>query len=45
MAHLGSLFYVCFAFLFFKNEKISIWKIVGALLGFVGIIAINFSTG
>ena len=41
---LGSLFYVCFAFLFIKSEKFSIWKIVGALLGFCGIVAINFST-
>ena len=42
---LGSLFYVCLAFLFVKNEKFCIWKIVGAILGFCGIVAINFSTG
>lgn len=39
---LGSLLYVCFAFLFFKNETFSVWKIVGAVVGFLGIIAINF---
>ena len=42
---LGSLIYVCFAFLFFKNETYSIWKIVGAIVGFMGIIAINFNPG
>ena len=41
---LGALLYVCFAFLFFKEEKFSILKIVGALIGFAGIIAINFNT-
>lgn len=41
---LGSLLYVCFAFLFFKNESFSVLKIVGAVVGFLGIIAINFST-
>ncbi len=40
---LGALIYVCFAFLFFKNEKFSIIKIVGAIVGFVGIIAINYN--
>ena len=40
---LGSLIYVCVAFLFFKNEHFSVWKIVGAVIGFCGIIAINFS--
>ncbi|MBR2965394.1 MAG: EamA family transporter [Clostridia bacterium] len=42
---LGSLIYVCFAFLFIKTESFSVWKIVGAVLGFAGIIAINFSSG
>ena len=40
---LGSLIYVCFAFLFIKNETYSIWKIIGAIVGFLGIVAINFN--
>ncbi len=40
---LGALIYVCFAFLFFKNEKFSALKIVGAIIGFLGIVAINYS--
>ena len=40
---LGALIYVCFAFLFFKDEKFSILKIVGAVVGFGGIIAINYT--
>lgn len=40
---LGSLIYVCFAFLFFKNEKFSKLKIIGAVIGFCGIIAINYN--
>ncbi|MEE0946354.1 MAG: EamA family transporter [Acutalibacteraceae bacterium] len=40
---LGVLIYVCFAFLFFKNEKFSALKIVGAVIGFCGIIAINYN--
>ena len=42
---LGVLLYVCFAFLFFKEEKFSLWKILGALIGFSGIVAINYSPG
>ena len=44
LKQLGALFYVCFAFLFIKNEKFSIYKIFGALVGFAGIIAINLSS-
>jgi len=41
---LGALLYVCFAFLFFTDEKFSGLKIAGAIIGFGGIIAINYST-
>lgn len=44
MKQLGALIYVCFAFLFFKNENFSILKIAGAIIGFGGIIAINYSS-
>ncbi len=40
---LGALIYVCFAFLFFKNEKFSVLKIAGAIIGFLGIVAINYN--
>ena len=39
----GVLIYICVSFLFFKDEKFSIFKITGALVGFSGIIAINYS--
>ncbi len=42
---LGALLYVCFSFLFFKSEKFSILKIIGAIIGFLGIVAINYSPG
>lgn len=41
----GALFYVCFSFLFIKKDRPTVWKIVGAMLGFVGIIALNVSAG
>lgn len=41
----GSLLYVCFAFLFFKDEEFNIYKILGALIGFCGVVAINMSPG
>ncbi len=44
MKQIGFLLYICFAFLFFKDEKFSIWKIVGAVVGFAGLIAINITT-
>ena len=41
----GALIYVCFSFLFFKDEKFSVYKIIGAIVGFCGIIAINARGG
>ena len=39
---LGALLYVCFSFLFIKNEKFSLLKMIGSLDGFGGIISINY---
>lgn len=43
LKQVGPLFYVCFSFLFFKDDKLTVRKLVGAILGFAGIIAINTS--
>lgn len=44
LKQLGSLLYVCLAFLFIKREKFSIYKIIGGIIGFCGIIAINLTS-
>jgi drug/metabolite transporter (DMT)-like permease len=45
LKQLGVLFYICFAFIFIKSEKFSIFKIIGAAVGFGGILAINIGSG
>ena len=45
LKQLGVLLYVCFAFLFFKDETFRVGKLIGALVGFGGIIAINAGGG
>lgn len=45
LKQVGALFYVLFAPLFFKSEKLTAGKIAGVLLGFFGVIAMNFSPG
>lgn len=40
----GALIYICFSFLFFKDEKFNIYKMIGAIIGFCGIMAINISS-
>ena len=37
----GVLFYVCFSALFLKDDKLTTKKLIGVLLGFAGIVAIN----
>ena len=37
----GVLFYVCFSFLFFKEDKFTLKKLVAVLVGFAGVIEIN----
>lgn len=41
LKQIGALFYVCFSFLFFKDDKLNVRKFFGAILGFAGIVAIN----
>ncbi len=41
----GSLFYVCFSFLFIKEDKPTLRKIISAVVGFLGIIALNVDGG
>ena len=40
---LGALLYVCFSFLFIKEDRPTPQKIAGALVGFLGIIALNIT--
>ena len=43
LKQVGALIYVCISFVFIKEDRPTVQKIVGALVGFVGIIALNFS--
>ncbi len=38
---IGALFYVCFSFLFIKDDKPTVKKVIASLIGFSGIIALN----
>lgn len=40
---IGALFYVCFSFLFIKDDKPTAKKIIAALVGFGGIVALNIT--
>lgn len=41
----GFLFLSCFAFLFVKNDRFSVSKLIAGILGFAGIIVTNFDSG
>jgi len=40
----GALFYVCFSFLFIKEDKPTLKKTVASIIGFLGIVALNISS-
>ena len=42
---IGALLYVCCSFLFFKSDRLTKYKLIGAGIGFLGIIAINLDGG
>lgn len=39
----GVLVFVCFSFLFVKEDKFSVGKLIGGLLGFASIVAVNMN--
>lgn len=41
----GSVFYICFAGLFFPDDKLTFRKVAGLVLGLLGILAINTNAG
>ena len=45
LKQIGVLFYVCFSFLFFKDDRLTVSKLIGVLVGFAGIVAINADSG
>jgi len=45
LKQIGALFYICFSFLFIREDRPTAKKIFAAGLGFLGIIALNFSGG
>ena len=45
LKQIGVLFYVCFSSIVFKEDKLTAKKLIGVLMGFVGIIAINANAG
>ncbi len=44
LKQVGVLFYVCFSFIFLKEDKVTKRKIIAGILGFLGIVAINLDT-
>ncbi len=43
LKQVGALFYVCFSFLFFKDDKLTAKKFMAVIIGFTGIILINLN--
>ncbi|MBQ8320814.1 MAG: DMT family transporter [Clostridia bacterium] len=44
LKQVGALVYVCFSFIFIKEDKPSVKKIVASLIGFLGILALNIDS-
>jgi len=45
LKQMGSVFFICFSALFFPNDRLTLTKVVGLLLSFSGILAINLGSG
>ena len=40
----GELIFICFSFLIIREEKFAVTKIIGGLIGFAGIVALNITS-
>ena len=45
LKQLGAIFYICFAALFFPDDKLTFKKVLGLILGIAGIVTINIGSG
>lgn len=45
LKQIGGLIYILASPLFFRSDKLTVGKVLGGVLGFFGVIAINFSAG
>ena len=45
LKQVGALIYVLVSPLFFRSDKLTVGKVVGAFLGFLGVVAMNWSEG
>ena len=41
LKQIGALFYICFSFLFFKEDKLTVRKFIAVIMGLAGVISIN----
>ena len=41
LKQIGALFYICFSFIFIKNDKFTVRKFIACIMGFSGIVIIN----
>lgn len=44
LKQIGALFYVCFSFLFIKEDKPTVKKIIACMIGFLGIVVLNIDS-
>ena len=44
LKQLGVIFFICFSFIFIKEDKFSAFKLFSAILGVIGIVILNFDS-
>ena len=44
LKQLGTIFFICFSFVFIKEDKFSVFKMISAFFGILGIVILNFDS-